>query len=640
MSRRGRQNVRRGTVKPAGNLAGPIGGGWIGKAACVAVVMLAFVFSFHKLDDFDTWWHLAAGRWIAIHHAIPVTDTLSHTVRDHPWINLQWGFDLGLYLLHALGGPVLLCVAGAIVFSSAVILLLRFVVLHLGSSLGALFGLLVLLTAQERVVLRPELLSFLLLAGVLSVLEQARLREGRSLFLLVPLMVVWVNVHALFIVGAFAIVCAVAGNLTAPSRRLALWGGVALASVLINPYGLQGALFPLKLISRIDGSSPVYQIIGEFGAPFAAGATGLVIVLYKILLTIGCGAALTALIVSLRSTRARSPAPASRFDWGGLIFFVALAGLSIAARRNVALFAIGSAPFIARCVRTILAASPRPRAIAARRAPLIAAAVALSTALICTATVTGAFYKWDRQPEEFGAGVIEGTFPVRAVAFARAAGLPSKLYNDMSAGGYLTWDEPVGDGVFVDGRLEVYDTPFLTEYAAALSDPVRWQNNADRYGVQTAIIFHRFENERLLVGRLSRSNVWSLVYADEVAAIFVRTQGNDAALARAASLRDQWSKRTDDWLSRPVGPWRYSAGRVEGTRSLARFYATVGSAEPAVSAYLKLLELGIPTAEELDVRLRLARRFASTSRLDQAREQARRILVIDRGNLEAQRLLQ
>src|SRR5688572_28217466 len=107
-------------ARPAGApppVAGSRATGWLGRAACAAVVVLAFVFGFHKLDDFDTWWHLAAGRWIATHQTIPATDTLSHTVRDHAWVNLQWGFDVGLYVLHRLGGVTLLNLAGAVAFA-------------------------------------------------------------------------------------------------------------------------------------------------------------------------------------------------------------------------------------------------------------------------------------------------------------------------------------------------------------------------------------------------------------------------------------------------------------------------------------------------------------------------------------------
>ena len=72
--------------------------------ATAAVALAGLAIGLHKLDDFDTWWHLAAGRWIATHHAVPVTDTLSHTVRDHAWVNMQWLFDLALYGAHQMVG--------------------------------------------------------------------------------------------------------------------------------------------------------------------------------------------------------------------------------------------------------------------------------------------------------------------------------------------------------------------------------------------------------------------------------------------------------------------------------------------------------------------------------------------------------
>jgi tetratricopeptide (TPR) repeat protein len=191
--------------------------------------------------------------------------------------------------------------------------------------------------------------------------------------------------------------------------------------------------------------------------------------------------------------------------------------------------------------------------------------------------------------------------------------------------------------VFVDGRLEVYDTAFVTDYTMALTDPPRWQADADRYQVQTAIVFHRFETERTLAGRLSKDKLWTLVYVDEVAAVFVRTQGNDAAIARAASVRAAWSERTEAWLSRPA-PKFYSAGRVEGTRAYARVLATIGLAEPAITAYSKLFELGIPAREEVERRLLVMRYLAAHGRSAEAQEQARRILALAPDNAEARAL--
>ncbi len=181
---------------------------------------------------------------------------------------------------------------------------------------------------------------------------------------------------------------------------------------------------------------------------------------------------------------------------------------------------------------------------------------------------------------------------------------------------------------------------FFSDYVAAMYDPARFEADADRFGIQTVILFHRWENRRLLLERLFNGGIWSLVYADEVAAVFVKARGNEQALERAAAMNDTSNQATRAWLDRPVPAWRYPAGRIEGTRSFARLLATVGDAEGAVDAYTKLLALPIPTDEEIDVRLLLARRFSTTGRDELAREQARRVLAIAPSNLEAQRMLQ
>ena len=136
------------------------------------------------------------------------------------------------------------------------------------------------------------------------------------------------------------------------------------------------------------------------------------------------------------------------------------------------------------------------------------------------------------------------------------------------------------------------------------------------------------------------STILALWAATALTDFLVRTRGNDAALARAASMRDRWDRATLDWLSRPIAGWPYPAGRVEGTRAFARFLATVRSDESAVMVYTKLLELGISAQDEIDVRLLLLRPFVATGRLEQAREQSRRILAIDPHNAEARTLRQ
>jgi hypothetical protein len=642
-------------------------GAWFDGVAPVTVLVLAGLFAFRKIDDFDTWWHLAAGRWIVTHRSVPANDVLSATVRDHAWTNLQWAYDAALYLLHSAGGPVLLAVASALSYALAIGLLLRLVRRAMGNTGAAVLGLLALLAVEERFAVRPEMLSFALVVAVLVVLDHGRRREGRALWLLVPLMIVWVNVHSLFVIGALAIACALAGSVLArvsglppaarsgstwdPAalRRLWTWGPAALAGGAVGPFGLKGLIFPIKLVSRINGSNPAFQSIAELRSPFSEGSIGLATSIYKLLLVAGTMTVAAALVVESRRDRRSGRAiegqgaavPTSSFDLGALAFFAAVAMLSVMARRNTAIFVLGGLPLVAHALRVLVTRLPDAfRGRLRRSAPAVALLVATVTVGLGFAVVTGAFYRWDAQPREFGTGVMEGTFPVRAAAFVRGAKLPGQLYNAVAAGGYLAWDDPIGSGVFIDGRLEVYDTAFYADYIAAMYDQARWDAEAGRFGVNTVILFHRWENRRLLAERLYRSGNWSLVYADEVAVVFIRTKGNEDAIARAGRLTGRFNQATREWLDRPAPRGRYAAGRIEGTRAFARLLATIGDGDGAMEQFSRLIDLGVPRGEEVDVRLRVARHLAATGRLEKAREHWRRIVALDPANVEAQAGLQ
>ncbi len=54
----------------------------------------------HRLIlDGDPLWAIATGKWIAVHTAVPTTDTFSWTAWGKPWVCQEWSFDLLAYLL-------------------------------------------------------------------------------------------------------------------------------------------------------------------------------------------------------------------------------------------------------------------------------------------------------------------------------------------------------------------------------------------------------------------------------------------------------------------------------------------------------------------------------------------------------------
>ena len=137
-----------------------------------------------------------------------------------------------------------------------------------------------LILMSERFGPRPEMFSFLLIAAFLGVLLRV---DGRPelAWVLPALQVFWVNVHALFVLGPVIMACYLAdrlirgfkGGIDGPAGR-AWWRHVGPAGVLLmlacllNPYGVQGALFPGQLFGKIASvSNPYKTYIAEFMSP-------------------------------------------------------------------------------------------------------------------------------------------------------------------------------------------------------------------------------------------------------------------------------------------------------------------------------------------------------------------------------------
>ncbi len=637
-------------------------GARLDRALLFLVLAVTAVLAFRRIGDFDTWWHLASGRWIIEHGTIPDHDTLSFTVPDHPWINLQWLFDVAIYALYRIGGARLLVVFSCAGFTAAVWFLLRGFKLSLGSLASALLAVWALLVVQERFVLRPELLSFCYLTA-LNLLLAARCRDdGRRLWLVVPLMLVWVNSHALFIVGLFCLLWTCGVTFAAQARlfprvwrastamshrgrrRLLLASAAAGAVTLLNPYFLRGALFPFELFSRIDGSNPAFASIGEFSRPFSGFFPTLAIGAYQVYVYFALAVLVIAALLTVRPDWIRrrreaagslaAPADCSdRFDFAGVGIILALAYLSLQARRNTGLFVLGAGPFVAQATAIIVARIPelRGRLFAAARMGVVSALLCAAIAMIVW-TANNGFYRWDNRTVEFGSGVLDVNFAVQASRFAKRLRLKPKLYNDLTAGGYLTWSRPVDGGVFIDGRLEVYNADFFGRYLQGLRDFRVWAADAERYKIDTVILFHRWSNRRSLVRHLAADSAWALVYYDETAAIFVRRAGNEVKIREAARLFPAYQQRVWERLRQHRPSWQWAVGDAHGAVAYGQLLSVIGRSDEAADAFRLAIDDGVASSVEVGLYTWLARFHVRRGENEQALMNIRAGLAVDPDN--------
>lgn len=233
-------------------------------AFCIIFALVSF--SSQILRDGDTLWQIRTGEWILNHHAIPRIDPFSYTAGTRPWYPHEWLAEVALSLAYRAGGfnGVIFLAATSVGLAAAIMVRHARRFLPVPYAFAALaIG---LSCTAPSMLARPHLLSWPCLAALCSGLAMARSRQTAPSFWLLPVMVLWVNLHGSFMVGLLLPIGLMIEALFDPraDRRRVLvgWGGFIVAEwicALINPATLEGLLFPFRMLRM--GST---QWIGEW----------------------------------------------------------------------------------------------------------------------------------------------------------------------------------------------------------------------------------------------------------------------------------------------------------------------------------------------------------------------------------------
>jgi hypothetical protein len=606
--------------------------------APAAVALLAVAFAVHRVEDFDTWYHLAAGRLMLATGTWPASNTFSLTAPEYPWVDLHWIFQLVLYGAWKLAGST-----GAIALAATLVAITGLVLYGLARRfvppmLAAFLVALALTISCPRFVPRPELLSFVYFATSLVLLE-GHPRNGRRIYLLIPLQILWANTQGIFAVGLALMGCywlgatlaflplprgwrQTSGLAVADWRRLT--GVIALATLgcLLNPWGIEGALFPFQLLPRVTGNSLFSSRIGEFRAPLASGYAPPLIYAWLVLLVVSG----LSFLVNL-----------GRWHLGRLFAVAAFGFLSTQSLRNVAFFGWMAVPTIAANLGPLLERHRLPSRVRGG----FAAAALVAIVLLIGAVVTNHFSHAMAIQREFGFGVSRARFPEDAVAFIERTGISGRAFNCLAMGGYLTWSRPA-DAVFVDGRLEAFPEAVFRSYFQVMDQPGAWTKTVAPYALDYALVYHGWSNRLPLVNYLAKDHGWSLVYFDEIASVFVpddeaHRETRERALRAFAEVRAERRRQPEppppSSLARALYVPVAEAWRQESYGNILRSF---GFPEEAVTAYRRALALD---PDQLDAHFTLGFALWDSGQRDAAIREWREVLRRDPSDQRVKQVL-
>ena len=463
--------------------------------------------SVRLLSDPDLGTHLSGGRWIVSHHAVPQKDFSTYTVPGNEYTDVYWFFQILVFGIYSLGGYQALSLL-VTVLSVLLFLLLWYrsasESLHGGITTGIL--LLAFLVIEPRLILRPEMVTFLFLTALTWVLDLYFQNKNRLLFLLPLIMLFWCNVQGLFVLGL--IVTAVyffSKSLTdkKPELRLGLFFLGSLLACFCNPYFIRGFLFPFELFTRLEGENIFHQHIREltsFSSLDALVAKDYLFLAFT-LLTVASA------IITIRRRKLHETIL--------LLLFMYLAFTSV---RNVPLFVIAAFPVLNRSlneIRNSLSERGYDKLIHTGEKLLWWSCIIVPLVLI-PRLITNEYYHTASSNNKTGLGIDPWYQPVKAAGFIQRNSLNERFINSLAFGGWLSWS--LQQPVFIDGRLEVIKEALYLEVVES------WKGNLagliNKY--KPGIIIYNYPKYYPWTLQLVKMTEWKLVYIDGFAVIYAR----------------------------------------------------------------------------------------------------------------------
>ncbi|MBI3649050.1 MAG: hypothetical protein HY240_09925 [Actinobacteria bacterium] len=456
---------------------------WVVVALVVPVISVLVA----SMSTVDLAYHLRAGDWMLRTHRLLDVDTFTFSAGGAAWLNQQLGAQVLLDLAYRAGGFAALGLLRGLLSAvayGAVFLACR----QAGASLrrAALLTTLAFLLSLYHLAMRPQMFGVALFC-VTMWLVAIRRKRPRLLWVLLPLVAVWANIHGSFVLAPVLLGLAWLEDIRdhdPVARRTLLVTGGSLAASLVNPFGWRVWAYAVEI-----GTNPtVRNLIVEWKPTTLntwAGGSFFVSV--------------AALVVYLARREQQVP-------WLTLLRLAFFFFLALPAIRGVLWWGL---------VAPVALAEMLPRSERTPRLGIPAANAAIVVALLAVVVLVV-----PRGDHAFGGTPLLTERPA-GLSDQVEARLPpgSRLFVSQVWGSWFELAVP-SMPVYVDSRIEIYPESVWNDYFAISGAQQGWQQILDRYHVDAAVL--KESQSGPLIGWMRIDPAWKLVYQDKDGYLFVR----------------------------------------------------------------------------------------------------------------------
>ncbi|MFH0731403.1 MAG: tetratricopeptide repeat protein [Candidatus Omnitrophota bacterium] len=509
---------------------------YLKKAVYIYICFIASLFALVQIQEYDINLHIKTGEWIFQNLRVPTEQLYSYMIEGKKWVDHEWLFQLFTYLIFKIAGFSGLVILCFIVMSALLFILYliarrnKYFIL----SLLVIFASFQLMRA--RLFCRPDIVS-LLFTGIFLYLIKEHY-DKRRIFLLIPLQILWVNIHGYFITGPvilflYLISKIIERNVPLPFfwnenkisynnlKRLTWLLFLLILACLVNPNFLEGLSYPFRVMSS------TLQKEDEFAFKFIAELrpTNLFDVVF------GRDLCLFLLLFIFFSSLLLNIKRICIFDI--IVFFICLA-LFLKARRHVAIFALSSGMFALfnlkefNGIRIKILNYDIPT-IKPLYCNLIATVACLLIILGCTSEANGFLrtkyiYNLKGDAKSIVFGVNELICPEACANFIKDSKAHVNIFNHFNCGAYMVRKLFPDYKVFIDGRTEVYGDDFIEEYHSYFMNPEKIDQLAKEKNVGFVVLYFAEISgiSKELFNFLYHSKNWELVFLDVNSVIFAR----------------------------------------------------------------------------------------------------------------------